>query len=241
MSNNDIETFANITHNGLSRYHYERKYYTETVTFYAEGRVPFKVCIVPESLSHGSLHCHLAEIDIKTRFWHGFTERDVVLDAGHGFGAYTLPPAALGAEVWGIDPEGMESMHVGFKLSCEANEWFGGRLHIRQAWLGGKADPVPHAGENSTGICETITIDSLERPFTWINLDTEGAELDILRGAERVLRENKPRILLENHLFLDKDCERNHDTFLAERGYKKMASIVEGACTHSFYVHPEGR
>lgn len=226
---------------GLDHYHYESSAYSETVTFWAEGRAPFKVRIVPESLYHGALFCHVAEIDIKSQFWRGFTDKDVVLDAGHGHGAYTFPPAALGAEVWAIDPEGCDHHHSGFLMSCKLNDdFFGGRLHVRQYFLGGAYKPTG-PGPNTSGICETVTIDSLDRPFTFINLDTEGAELDILKGATRVLTESKPRILLENHLFLDADCERKHDAYLAGFGYRKVASIVEGACTHSFYVHPEGR
>ena len=221
---------------GLDKYHFDAASYTETVTFYAEGRAPFKVRCVPESLYHGSIFAHIAEIDIKTRFWRGFKPGDCVLDAGHGFGAYSLPPAALGAEVWAIDPEGLDGDYVGFRLTCEANDMFGGRMHIRRAFLGSHigcdhrcdrlhADDKPHV----------ITIDSLDRPFTHINLDTEGAEPDILLGAVETLRKHKPKIILEDHLFVRATVADECATFLKQFGYVLKGRIPEGECTHSYY------
>jgi hypothetical protein len=214
---------------GLEQYHYEPKDYTEKVQFWAEGRAPFWVAIVPESLYHGSIFAHIAEIDIRTRFWRGFKPGDRVLDAGHGYGAYTFPPAALGATVYAIDPE----FYPGFKESCELNGYFYGRLDVRHHALGGRDGSAIIEGKSVS----IRTIDSTRLALTHLNLDTEGMEEEILRGAEWTLREFRPKIILENHLFLDKECEAKCDAFLFGLGvgYRKLASIVEGACTHSYY------
>jgi len=219
---------------GLDKYHFEPSAYTETATFYADGVAPFKVRYVPESLYHASLFAHIAEIDIRTQFWRGFKPGDCVLDAGHGFGAYSLPPAALGAKVWAIDPEGVDGDYRGFVLTCEANDWFGGRMSVRQAFLG-KEFKAAAPGANSSGVCETWTIDSFKRPFTHINLDTEGAEPDILLGAVETLRKHKPKIILEDHLFIRATIADECEKFLSQFGYKLKGRIPEGACTHSYY------
>lgn len=224
------EQLAGIPCVGLDKYHFNREAYTRKVTFYADGKAPFDVWVNPESMYHGALFAHLAEIDIRSRFWRGFKPGDCVLDAGHGFGAYCLPPAALGAEVLAIDPEGTEGDYLAFRMTCELNDMFGGRMHIERAYLGSVDSTAV------SGVVRTLTIDSLNRPFTHINLDTEGAEPDILLGAEQTLRKHKPKIILEDHLFVRATIADECERYLAQFGYKLRGRIPEGQCTHSYYT-----
>jgi hypothetical protein len=39
----------------------------------------------------------------------------------------------------------------------------------------------------------------------YIKIDAEGAEMPILRGATETIKKYKPYLLVENHLFLNKD------------------------------------
>jgi len=58
-----------------------------------------------------------------------------------------------------------------------------------------------------------------ERHPDFIKIDVDGAELEVLMGAERILRETHPALIVETHsLVLERQCGE----FLVARGYKPM-------------------
>jgi hypothetical protein len=69
-------------------------------------------------------------------------------------------------------------------------------------------------------------IQSAPRP-TAIKCDVEGAELEVLKGARRILSESRPWILCEMH---SPENDRDARKFLAELGY----SITEIDDMHVF-------
>jgi FkbM family methyltransferase len=87
-----------------------------------------------------------------------------------------------------------------------------GRCRARRAAVGaqaGRAHVVP-AGETNSGLStaepvadgesELVTLDDelpAGRPVDIIKIDVEGAELDVLKGAERTLKEHRPLLYIE--------------------------------------------
>jgi FkbM family methyltransferase len=71
----------------------------------------------------------------------------------------------------------------------------------------------------------------------WLKIDAEGAELPILQGGARTLTKHRPKVLLENHLHLDPDCERKCFEFLQSLGvgYRRVGILPGGVISHSFY------
>ncbi len=54
---------------------------------------------------------------------------------------------------------------------------------------------LSHVSENGESIIECVAIDDvIQNKVTYIKMDIEGAELDTLVGAERVIRENRPKL-----------------------------------------------
>lgn len=80
-----------------------------------------------------------------------------------------------------------------------------------------------------------------------LTIDVEGAELTVLRGAERTLRTYRPAVYVSVHLdmpWIDEkypgDTAERLDEFMVERGYvgRHLATDHE---QHMEYRHPEGR
>ncbi len=91
-----------------------------------------------------------------------------------------------------------------------------------------------------TAPVQTVSLDSstLRRPISFIKADIEGAEPLAMRGADRVLREDRPVILSELHPFqLDRVAGVTPAVFIAEmreRGYRchLLGAGVPGAEIH---------
>ncbi len=71
----------------------------------------------------------------------------------------------------------------------------------------------------------------------WMKLDVEGAELEVLKGAEKCLRTDMPKVLVENHNFHDPQMEAKVRDFLIGLG---IGYVCDGpyphcAVSHSFF------
>lgn len=94
------------------------------------------------------------------------------------------------------------------------------------------------------------TIDDLalqHGPPTVITIDTEGSELTVLRGARRVLTENRPAVYVSVHLDLQWVAERfpgdtgdKLDEWMRSFGYEGRHLATDHE-RHMEYRHPEGR
>lgn len=70
----------------------------------------------------------------------------------------------------------------------------------------------------------------------WMKLDVEGAEVHVLRGAERLIAELRPNILVENHNFKRATLEAEVREHLLARGYREVSTTPYHAVSHSLYV-----
>lgn len=155
------------------------------------------------------------------------------------------------------------------RKSIEANGWdtkgivYETGLWSRRGWMAGFDGPRPaqvfgteaearSAIEGQPGHCSVFAVAPLGLPdfrlqggaivdLHWIKIDTEGCELEILKGGIETIKRFKPRILLEHHYHIDPDCESKCDAFLAELGYVKQGTRPHHSVAHSLYTHPEGR
>jgi FkbM family methyltransferase len=73
-------------------------------------------------------------------------------------------------------------------------------------WQGDSAESVWHKIDESSGIglVDAVTVDDLVRRFAltrldWIKLDVEGAEVDVLKGAEQSIQRFHPVLFIEVH------------------------------------------
>lgn len=70
---------------------------------------------------------------------------------------------------------------------------------------------------------------NIDLPIHFIKIDVEGAEMEVLRGAENLLKKWQPKLLIEVHGFALPDFGSSVDelrTFLKDLGYKE--SLLEG-------------
>jgi len=165
---------------------------------------------------------------------------DVALDVGAHIGFFTMHMAdQVGASgrVYAFEPFGPNADLLERSI---AENRFGDRVAFRRV-AGGAATgaatltfpvetlnsggayllrtgTVPLAG-NRTREVPLVAIDALDlrRPVRFVKMDVEGAEPLVVRGAARVLREDRPTILSELHpIQLDRASGTTADAFLAE-------------------------
>jgi FkbM family methyltransferase len=89
---------------------------------------------------------------------------------------------------------------------------------------------------NLDSILDDAKIENLKKKFTkfWMKIDTEGAELEILKGAQKTLAGLRPKILVENHNFKG-NLEEQVRKFLIQLGYKEIETTPHFTVSHSLY------
>jgi FkbM family methyltransferase len=151
------------------------------------------------------------EIEVRDRWWH-ITAGETVLDIGSSLGTYTLPALAAGACVFSVDVLEQNPLREMIKANGLAD-----RSVLIQAAVGGEHGYPPElmsaVGTNPViypGLADSpiwTTVDNLVKGYCiervdWIKVDTEGAEVPILRGAWDTLERDHPRLLIEEHSHL---------------------------------------
>jgi hypothetical protein len=132
-----------------------------------------------------------------------------VFDIGGQFGYEALVMAKLtGGRVVSVDcdPVAIRAMSRNF----EANPTLAGNLIASHALIGSRSD-------EATGV---VSIDDLaKRTFVpdVMKMDIEGGEAEALLGAERVLVERRPALVIEVHAL---DIETRCLELLAHKGYR---------------------
>jgi hypothetical protein len=102
--------------------------------------------------------------------------------------------------------------------------------------FGGPGDPAGHFAKCESGKQNLkVTVTTLDRPMDrfgrpdFIKMDIEGAEVEALVGAKRVLKEARPTWLIELH---GPECERGVRRILSGHGYRFFgldgAAVSEG-------------
>ncbi len=147
---------------------------------------------------------------------------DSAIDVGGHIGFFTMQmAAAVGPEgrVYAFEP--LEANADLLERSITENG-FGGRVRFQRAAVGAtpgtatltfpaetlnsggayllRSGSAPLAGNRTTEV-PLVALDALDlrRPVRFIKMDVEGAEPQVLRGAARILKEDRPVLLSELH------------------------------------------
>jgi FkbM family methyltransferase len=166
---------------------------------------------IPEDES--AIECMLHMPSYEPIEWVTPIQGEYFLDAGGYVGWYSILAARAVGNSGGVvtlepDPLNRRQLEVNLSLNKLENVrilplaiWSSSG---RVKWQQGE-EPVWHqiseAGETTL---ESISVDDLIRSLgllrlDWIKLDIEGGEVEALRGAERTLREYRPKLFIEVH------------------------------------------
>lgn len=222
---------------------------------YACRGASFKIECVETAPQHPSWYSFEDEAEVRERLWR-IEPGDVVLDIGAAYGSYTLSALALGAaRVHAWSPQGFpgDAMSEAETLaaSLNANGWDGrcsvhcDGLYSRDGWLNTITQEFLYdAHVENEAVIRVSTLDrkdlDVPKARTWMKLDVEGAELEVLNGAEVFVRAHRPRILVENHLFKRATIEQEVREWLFARGYVEESTTPYHSVSHSLYLPIDG-
>lgn len=218
----------------------------------------FKIYACGESY-HPSWWSFLDELETRELWWH-IKPGDVVADVGAEFGSYTLSALAQGAAmVYAWSPPFKVPGHAieceTLARSAELNGWatlapcstglwsepgflaaFDGPRMPRHFKTMREAEAATQGQPGHCAAFPVHALDQLDLRLDWLKIDTEGAELHVLRGAEATIARCHPTIMLEHHFHIDPNCERDCSAWLAARGYvQDGATRPHGSVAHSLY------
>jgi FkbM family methyltransferase len=187
------------------------------------------------------------ESDVREKFLN-ITPNDVFYDIGCGYGSYALPVLACGAKkayCWALDQIHRDFLRESLLLNSFADKGqvFGVGLYSETGWYeqnNRTFSLTPQPGLMSVQkLDDMIHTNGLLDP-TFIKLDTEGAELDILKGAEATLIRAKPRILVENHEFKVQGITVAVRDYLVGLGYAEVERFfrTKSIVDYSFFTMP---
>ncbi len=183
---------------------------------------------------------------------------DVVVDAGAHVGYFALQSAtSVGAtgHVYAFEP--FEPNAALLEQSIRENHYESRMTLFRAAVgdtagsltlyfaqetlnLGGAfalANDAPAPADLAHAVVPAVRLDDLElrRPVRFLKMDVEGAEPAVLRGAERILREDRPILMSEVHRAqLARVSRATTDDFarhLSEFGYRPHQIEADGSTT----------
>ena len=173
-------------------------------------------------------------------------EDPVILDIGASTGSFTLLPLITGGKVIAFEPNPVAFRSL--EATVRANE-LNGSVELHECAVGGGdghtmlnvPEQALHMAVSTVGEprrsdlkwnrikTEIITVDSLKLEHVdFIKIDTEGAEMPVLIGAERTIRRHKPAILTEYTSLNTRQCgyEREEIMSLLKRwGYTKFRQV----------------
>jgi hypothetical protein len=136
---------------------------------------------------------------------------NVCYDVGAAGGYYAFAFARLAApgEVHCFETEPAAAAEL--RTLADRNAHLGSRIVVHHAQVG--------ASDRDAGITSLDTVVYHRRypAPNVIKIDAEGAEVDILHGAARLLREHRPRLLIEVH---SQELEDECDRLLTQAGYQ---------------------
>lgn len=178
-------------------------------------------------------------------------EGNVVLDIGAACGSYALYALACGAKAvfaWSPENSNTSPYFSVLEKNIEINGWkdkarlFKSGLYDKKGYLlprGTKpASFLTHPSGDScfpvSSLDESLVISPKEK-IDFIKIDAEGCEVEILHGGKKTILAHHPKILIENHVFMDPAIPERIAEVLTSFGYKKTGSINSHFIMHSLH------
>lgn len=213
--------------------------------------VPYKIVCFDTFAQHPSWYSFEDEHEVRMRQW-AIEPGDVVLDIGAAYGSYTLTALTQGASrIYAWSPQGPKDEELEketLRKSLELNGWtdrctvYGTGIFSESGWLDVNTQQVSPDKIVSPDVIEVEPLDAwrnrtkLER-IDWVKLDVEGAEVEVLKSGARTIREFRPKIQVENHLFKRASIEQEVRDLLISWNYREIQSVPYHSVSHSVY-HP---
>lgn len=206
------------------------------------------------------------EAAIRDSCWNVATG-DVIFDVGAAYGSYTCCGLACGAAFsYAWSPQGHPGdscKEADFlRETLALNDWsdrvkiFEHGVYSKSGWVNARTqevfsiDPTPTLSPtDQSDIVAVVTLDRMlyagqfsAHPASdrfWMKIDVEGAEVEVLKGAQTFLCEFEPIIFVENHLFKDATIGDQVRRLLemGELGvkYSHQSTTPYGSLSHSLY------
>lgn len=201
------------------------------------------------SSNHG---CWLGsyEYDKRVLFENRISEGSVVFDIGANVGFYTLLASALvgsNGEVVAFEPapRNLRYLRSHLRMNRVSNvkiiEAAVSDINGECQFDTGPDYSMGHISSNGGLAVKSVTIDKLVltrevSPPTYMKIDVEGAELEVLRGALKTLSTHRPGIFLATH---GKEFHRQSCEFLRSMGYElEPISAPEVDQTDEIFAFP---
>lgn len=212
----------------------------------------YKVACVEDFAQHPSWFSHEDESIVRDRTW-AIGTGDVVFDVGAAYGSYSLTALACGAAfVYAWSPPESSPQEPGlFEESLILNGWLN-RCEImttgvydRTGWLETyyQTFTTEAPADMKSSVIHVQTLDDWRKereimaaPRYWMKLDVEGAEVEVFKGAEKLIAEFRPTISVENHLFKRATLGQEVRGLLESWGYTHHETVPYHSVSHSLYL-----
>lgn len=169
---------------------------------------------------------------------------DTVVDAGACFGAFTVLAAQVAAKVYSFEPhpENFTLLRENTKdlknveLYNVALGNHSGEAHMDSIF------PLGNTGGGQINLHGDIQVavkrlDEMVSRADFLKIDVEGLEMDVLEGAERLLRqEKKPRLAIEVH-YSDWNLARI-ENYVKSFGYETFSERTFNLVNHMLWAVP---
>jgi FkbM family methyltransferase len=223
----------------------------QTKEFQFRGN-PYRVACLETYPQHPSWYTFEDESATRDAMWKPAVG-DYVMDVGAAFGSYTMTALSQGAQfVWAWSPQGVPNEETELQMlqrSLDLNGWsdrckiYDHGFYDRNGWLNTETQILTDERPPEADF-KTIKVQTLDSWYDevqpsridWMKMDVEGAEVEVILGAPRLITERRPKIFVENHLFRDSAMEQKVKAALQELGpYREVLTLPHHSVSHTLY------
>lgn len=221
----------------------------------------YQVYCVEGSQYHPTQYCHEDEMSVRDRIWN-IEKGSLILDIGAAYGSYTLSALLQeAAMVYAWSPEsgiGDANEKEFLEHSLRLNGWdnkaiiYNNGIFNQNGWI----DTVEHkfyltSPEVIANPHHFIKVSPLDDWYNsikedlsiyenvWMKIDVEGVEVEVLKSATETIKALQPKIIIENHLFLDASIPEKVKEILSSIDYEEHSTVPYHHISHSLYLPKE--